>query len=128
MQSDIQLKVTSIIKKQAPGIEDPAGVADQIINVFRTFTQSRWLKFDRRVRKHGHTTDTFDVYSKISGYKVGIVKWSSEFKSYAFFPENDSCFETTIMADIVAFLHSQMTEWRELRNKAKVNADDNSKN
>jgi hypothetical protein len=106
MRNDLHANIVGIIKKQADQI------ATEIVAASKKFTESNWLQFDLQVRKSGHTTDTYNVYSKEAGYKVGIIKWNVQLRCYSFFPNPDCSFDTTQLSDITAFLHTCMDEWR----------------
>jgi hypothetical protein len=55
-------------------------------------------------------TNVFDVKNKHHGTKLGTVKWHSEWRQYAFFPEPEMVFSQGCMEDITKFVNGLMEE------------------
>lgn len=49
-------------------------------------------------------TCRYEVRNAENGCVLGTVKWHGAWRKYAFFPENDTLFETTCLRDICEFL------------------------
>lgn len=106
-------RILEILQRKQP--RHPANIAREIFIAGRTFTQSRWLDIQMIPRRDGLKTDTWHIYNKDAGVRVGIIKWYGSFKCYSFFPEPGMVFEPTCLTDITNFIHTQMREWEAKR-------------
>lgn len=69
---------------------------------------SKWLRFIW----HSSTgkTDVWQVRAKDGDVLLGIVKWYGPFRAYSFFPEANTVYEKTCVANIAFFLVKLMEE------------------
>jgi len=47
-------------------------------------------------------TKIIGVWSKKHGNRLGLIKWYGPWRRYAFFPENETLFDTECLNDIIA--------------------------
>jgi len=69
---------------------------------------SKWLRFIW----HSSTgkTDVWQVRAKDGDILLGVVKWYGPFRAYSFFPEANTVYEKTCVANIAFFLVKLMEE------------------
>ena len=63
---------------------------------------SKYLEFC--VIEEKPKTKIAGVWSKKSGDRLGIIKWYSRWRQYAFFPENGTLFNTDCLNDIQSYI------------------------
>ena len=80
--------------------------------------KAKWLQFAEEY-KPGRLTRLFRVYNSENGYDLGTIKWSGQFRAYAFFPASDCVFETTCLGNINEFIRLLMQEWRKNQKEKK---------
>lgn len=71
---------------------------------------SKWIEFEHCPPKEGKKTSLWIVKNKESCTTIGLVKWYSAWRTYAFFPANDTIFEDDCLYDIAQFIKDKMTE------------------
>jgi len=49
-------------------------------------------------------TKIIEVKSKLHGDRLGIIKWFGKWRQYAFFPENETVFNTECLNDIQSYM------------------------
>jgi hypothetical protein len=81
------------------------------LKTYKIFEASLNLKFIKQPKKKGAKTDIYNV-SK-SGTIVGVVKWSSRMRGYAFLPTLDCD------AKVKEFVKELMSERRKNKKKSK---------
>jgi len=65
----------------------------------------KYLYFeDVSSRRPQRKTSTFFCWSKDTNYWLGTVEWFSRWRQYCFFPEPETVFNSTCLADISHFL------------------------
>jgi hypothetical protein len=57
------------------------------IDTYKIFEAKSSIKFNIQARKKGAKTDTYNVTK--GGNIIGVVKWSSRMRGYAFLPSKD---------------------------------------
>lgn len=58
------------------------------IKLFEEFKESNKLKFVKKAKKKDAKTDTYEVFK--NGNIIGLIKWSSRMRGYAFQSTKDS--------------------------------------
>ena len=71
---------------------------------------SKYLEFCTIEQKP--KTEIVLVWSKKSGYRLGLIKWYCPWRQYAFFPEGDTCFNVECLNDIRLRIKGMMEERR----------------
>jgi len=67
------------------------------------------------VTNPGKKTKIWEIASKSNGGLLGRIKWYGAWRQYCFFPEPDTIFNIGCLADIDAFIHDAMRDWRKER-------------
>lgn len=52
------------------------------------------------------------VRSRKHGFKLGEIRWYGAWRQYTFFPESDTVFNRSCMAEIEGFLEGLMVNWK----------------
>lgn len=78
---------------------------------------SKWMKFkiDFLAGKK-KITKTIKVYDRSESFVLGIIKWSAQWRQYAFYPEANCLFSEGCLQDIRDEINTLMEE-RKLRRK-----------
>lgn len=53
-------------------------------------------------------TEVWNILNKSSGIKIAKIKWYPAWRQYCFFPEFDTVFNPTCMAEIIQFIKGRM--------------------
>lgn len=69
-----------------------------------------FIIFDNISAGLGKRTETWIVRNKLTGIKVGAVKWQPSFRKYGFFPEPNMVFDDNCLDYISKFLTNAMKE------------------
>ena len=72
---------------------------------------TKWLIFDKlkEPKKNKKKTETWGVIS-IKGNLLGYIKWYSGWRCYAFFPVEETIFNTECLQEIALFIYRLMKE------------------
>ena len=63
---------------------------------------SHYLKF--KLIEEKPKTDVYEVCSKMTGLRLGMIKWFGRWRQYSFFPENETVFNGVCLDDIISFI------------------------
>jgi len=63
---------------------------------------SKYLEF--RLLEQKPKTQVIEVISKTHPIRLGIIKWWSSWRQYAFFPENGTIFNVECLNDIQSYI------------------------
>ena len=66
--------------------------------------KTRWLEIKYKEPSKTGKTHIFDVLTSDGGTNLGKIKWFGPWRKYAFFPEQNTLFETDCLSDISKFL------------------------
>lgn len=69
--------------------------------------EAKWITFNPL--KATGVTSVWEVKTK-AGLFLGVIKWMTSWRKYAFFPSKDTVYESTCMLDIVDFLSEIMAQ------------------
>jgi hypothetical protein len=72
------------------------------------YHQTKWLMFRFLSYSQTKVTSIWEVLSKSGKIRLGLIKWHSPWRCYAFFPEKDTIFSVTCIKDIVLFINNTM--------------------
>lgn len=76
--------------------------------------EGTWIKFvlvERKIK-----TDVYNVMTKGDGDIVlGQTRWFSRWRTYSFFPCNDTVYESKCLADIIQFMKELMKKRQDAR-------------
>ena len=64
-------------------------------------TEGKYISFSK-AEKQNPSTWTYTVQSN-DGYPLGTIKWFASWRQYAFYPEQETVFEKTCLAEITEF-------------------------
>jgi hypothetical protein len=71
----------------------------------------KWIQIEK-IEYTGRKTDTFEVWSTFYNVALGIIKWKANWRKYAFFPYDQTCFEEDCMRDISEFIENKSKEYK----------------
>ena len=71
---------------------------------------SKWIEFEHYPSKEGCKTSLWIVKTKEDSIPLGLIKWYGAWRTYAFFPANDTIFEDDCLRDIAQFIEDRMKE------------------
>lgn len=71
-------------------------------------TDSKYLKFELIEEKP--KTKVYAIVSKNDNSQLAIVKWYTNWRSYAFYPENGTIWEEDCLGAVTQFLRNLMEE------------------
>jgi len=74
--------------------------------------ESKWIVFI--LVKEGDKTDIWHICTKDLKEKLGEIKWFGRWRTYAFFPYQDTIYEDDCLIDIANFIKEEMNA-RKLR-------------
>ena len=74
---------------------------------------SKYLEFSTIEEKP--KTKIIRVWSRKSGDRLGLIKWFGRWRQYAFFPEDNTIFNTECLEDIRIYIKGMMEERRETK-------------
>lgn len=63
-----------------------------------------------RFREQKPKTKVWDVVAKEDGCALGVIRWSPNWRQYAFFPNANMSFEKVCLTDIVDFMKEETTK------------------
>jgi hypothetical protein len=69
-------------------------------------TTSKYLKFELKEEKT--KTKVYAVVSKMHNYQLGIIKWFSMWRCYAFWPDGGTIWNANCLDEIKIFLNELM--------------------
>ena len=72
--------------------------------------ESIWIRFELSGATATAKTQMWNVVAKDGNLVIGRIRWFGRWRKYAFFPANNTVFETTCLNDIAAFLKEKMDE------------------
>lgn len=72
---------------------------------------TKWLLFDLLDTPEKKKTQVWKVLS-IKGTPLGFIKWFSNWRCYAFFPDEDTIFNSACLNDIIKFIDKLMQKRR----------------
>lgn len=75
--------------------------------------ESEYLEFSLIEQKP--KTKIIGVWSKKSSDRLGLIKWYGPWRQYAFFPENNTLFNTGCLNDIQIYIKAMMDGRRETK-------------
>lgn len=64
----------------------------------------KWIFIQEKEKSKSGKTKIFSVMEKKDGEEIGIIKWYSAWRKYAFFPCKETCYEEDCLEDIASFL------------------------
>lgn len=70
--------------------------------------QSKYLTFNLLEKKE--KTNVYEVVSILHDVDLGIVKWFSRWRCYAFFPFKDTVWNKRCLQDVIIFIDALMEE------------------
>lgn len=70
----------------------------------------KWIEFERYPPKEGMKTSLWIVKTKEDSVSLGLIKWFSRWRTYAFFPANGTVYEDDCLRDIAEFIEARMLE------------------
>lgn len=71
----------------------------------------KWIEIEK-LPKDGKKTDTFEVWNTLDKVSLGIIKWKANWRKYAFFPYNQTCYEQDCMRDISEFIENETKDYK----------------
>jgi len=74
---------------------------------------SKWIKFEHYPPKEGKKTSLWIIKTKDDDITLGLIKWYSSWRTYSFFPANDTIYEDDCLTDIANFIKDKMDERKE---------------
>lgn len=72
---------------------------------------SQWIGIEK-LSNDGKKTETFEVWNIFDNCSLGIIKWKTSWRKYAFFPYDQTCFEKTCLNDIADFIYKTTKEYK----------------
>lgn len=75
-------------------------------------SEGKWIRFTEVEHDHKRKTKQYAVVNKESTTIIGYVKWYGPWRQFAFFPDHNTVYETTCLADIGKFIKQLMLERR----------------
>lgn len=75
--------------------------------------ESKWIKFEHYPPKQGCKTSMWIVKAKEGDVTIGLIKWYCAWRSYCFFPANDTIFEEDCLRDIANFIEVETRKHKE---------------
>lgn len=75
---------------------------------------SKYLEFT--VIEQKAKTEVIEVRSKLHDNVLGIIKWFGRWRQYAFFPVNETIFNTECLNDILKYM-KMLHSWRDVKNR-----------
>ena len=70
----------------------------------------KWIEFEHYPPKKDKKTSLWIVKAKEGGVSLGLIKWYGAWRTYAFFPANDTIYEDDCLRDIAQFIEDRMHE------------------
>jgi hypothetical protein len=78
--------------------------------------KARWSSFQIEDRRKGAKTDVWHVWSlKDPPAHLGVVKWFSAWRRYAFFPAPETLYEQDCLRDLAEFIEAETVKQRKGR-------------
>jgi len=77
----------------------------------------KWIEFEHYPSKVGQKTSVWIVRAKEGDVELGAIKWYGPWRTYAFFPANDTVYEDDCLCDIAHFIKERMEERSIQKNK-----------
>lgn len=74
-------------------------------------TQLKHLEFILVGKSESGKTNLWEVKNKTLNYEIGMIKWAGNFRKYAFYPKNDTMYDSNCLHAIADFL-TQVTKDR----------------
>ena len=65
-------------------------------------------------------TQSWTVHAKEGGFQIGLIKWFSRWRKYAFFPCKDTVFEEKCLREIASYIELQTHVHRGVNKATKV--------
>lgn len=78
----------------------------------------KWIKIEFLKKSTSGITNLYSVKNKEFGSNLGIIKWNSGWRRYAFYPFQETWFEQDCLKDIADFLEI-LKEYRDLTKDKK---------
>ncbi len=73
----------------------------------------KWITIEE-IDNEGRKTKVFEVSSIYEQCSLGIIKWKANWRKYAFFPYEHTCYEWDCMGDIAEFCKAETKRYKEL--------------
>ncbi len=70
--------------------------------------EGKWIEFWLCEKKN--KTSVYNVTAKEHGEVLGQIKWFGRWRTYSFFPANDTVFERTCLHDVINFIDGLMQD------------------
>jgi len=77
--------------------------------------EAKWIVFV--LTKEGEKTDIWRVCTKEGMQSLGLIKWFSSWRKYAFFPVAGTVYEPTCLRDIAEFIEAAMRQRKAMRRR-----------
>ena len=74
--------------------------------------KEKWIEFEHYPPKQGKKTSLWIIKTKTDKLTIGLVKWHSAWRKYAFFPIQDSIWEEDCLKDISEFMEEETRKQR----------------
>lgn len=71
---------------------------------------SKWIHFEERLDKPQLLTKQYYVLSNDNNFVLGQIKWYGAWRTYAFYPSQDTVFEPQCLGDITRFINKLMLD------------------
>lgn len=82
----------------------------------------KWIRFeDITPDDPKRKTRVYAIINKEYNGQIGTVSWYRGFRKYAFYPADNTVYETTCLGDIITFINQLMLDHRVARDQEKNN-------